>query len=274
MGRNLLAAGHQITLFDPASEAAEDFTKAGATIATRLRDVCNADAVVTALSSGRGLEELVLGPNGVVAVMPAGTVHISMSTISVALSRRLAAAHKQRIQRYIAAPVFGGPGAAAERELCIFAGGHAGLISYCQTLFDAVARHTIEVGEDPAEANLLQLCALGLIGLLVESLGEVVALGERGGIVPQRFLKLMSDYLFGQGLHASYGALLSGRSTPQRLLTVMQAQNNARLLLESARTLGAETPLVNLLLDRLLSLEQAGMGHVDWLAHSIAPLVG
>src|SRR5207344_296726 len=89
VGRNLLAAGHQLTLFDPAPQKVQDLTDAGATIATRLRDACNADAVVTALSNGRGLEEIVLGRNGVVAVMPAGTVHISMSTISVALSRRL-----------------------------------------------------------------------------------------------------------------------------------------------------------------------------------------
>ena len=269
VGRNLLAAGHQLTLFDPAPEKAKDLTDAGATIATRLRDACNADAVVTVLSSARSLEEIVLGPNGVVAVMPAGTVHVSMSTISVALSRRLAAAHEERIQRYMAAPLLGGPDAAARSELCIFAGGRADIRSYCQSLFDAIARHTLEVSENPAEANLLQLCALGLIGSLIESLGEAVTLAAHGGIAPHRFLKLMSGSLFGEGLHASYGSLLNAEARPPRLLTVTQACHIARLLLESAKGVGAVTPLVNLLLDRLQALEQVGMGEVDWLAHSI-----
>jgi 3-hydroxyisobutyrate dehydrogenase-like beta-hydroxyacid dehydrogenase len=270
MARNLLAAGHQLTLFDPASEAAEDLAKAGATIAARLRDVCNADAVVTALSGGRGLEELVLGPNGVVAVMPAGTVHISMSTISVALSRRLAAAHKQRIQRYIAAPVLGGPGAAAVREIYIFAGGPADLISYCETLFGAVARRTFEVSDDPAAANLLQLCSLGLIGSLVEGLGEAVALAKHGGISPPRFVKLMSEAVFDQGLRAGYDALLkNAHLQAPRLLTVIQARKHARLLLESANTVGAATPIMDLVSERLRALEQAGLGNADWLAYAV-----
>lgn len=272
IGRNLLAAGHQLTLFDPTPEQAEDLIAAGATIAADLRDACNADAVVTALLRDRDLGEMVLGRNGLVTVMPAGTVHISMSTISVAVSRRFAAAHQQRIQRYVAAPVFGGPDAAANCELCIFAGGRAETIAYCQSLFDAIARHTIEVSEDPAKANLIQLCSLGLIGSLVQSLGEAVALAEHGGVAPQRFMKLMSGSLFGEGLHASYAAL--ALADPPRLVTVTQACQTARLLLDSAKTVGAATPLMDLLCDRLHALQQSGMGNVDWLAHSIGPASG
>jgi 3-hydroxyisobutyrate dehydrogenase-like beta-hydroxyacid dehydrogenase len=191
-----------------------------------------------------------------------------MSTVSVSLSRRLAAAHEHRIQRYVAAPLFRGRDAAVSSELCIFAGGRRDIVSYCQPLFDAIAPQTIEVSEDPAEANLLQLCSLGLIGSLVESLGEAVALAQHGGIAADRFFKLMAESLFSRGLHASYGALLS--PVPPRLVTVTQARKSAGLLLDAAKTVGAATPLMDLLSDRLGALEELGMGDVDWLAHSMA----
>jgi 3-hydroxyisobutyrate dehydrogenase-like beta-hydroxyacid dehydrogenase len=193
-----------------------------------------------------------------------------MSTISVALSRRLAAAHAQRIQRYVAAPVLGGPDAAAIGGLCIFVAGRKDTVSYCQPLFDAIGRHTIEISESPEQANLLQLCALGLLGCLIESLAETVALAENGGISPKRFLKLMSASAFGRGLHSSYGPLANAELGGSGLLTVNQGHKNARLLLEPTKTVGVATPLMNLLWKRLQSLQTAGLGDHDWLALSIS----
>jgi 3-hydroxyisobutyrate dehydrogenase-like beta-hydroxyacid dehydrogenase len=112
IAHNLLAAGHQLTICSPKPRATGEFTAAGATIAAQVRDACNVDVVITALSSDRKVEEMVLGEGGVAAAMPAAAIHLSMSTIGIELSRRLAAVHAQRVQRYVAAPVFGGAGAA------------------------------------------------------------------------------------------------------------------------------------------------------------------
>jgi 3-hydroxyisobutyrate dehydrogenase-like beta-hydroxyacid dehydrogenase len=148
--------------------------------------------------------------------------------------------------------------------LFIFVGGREDTIWHCQPLFDAIGWRTLVISDDPAEANLLQLCAVGLVGALIESLGEAIALSDKGGIGGERFLKLMSESLFTTGLHASYGALLA-EADATALLTVNQGNRNAGMLLDSAHALGVRMPLVNLLQGQLNALTRQGLGDQDWL---------
>ena len=264
IAHNLAAAGHQLTVFSPAHNQAGDLAAAGAAVARRVADACNADAVITMLP-GDTVEEIVLGPGGVAAAMPAAAIHISMSTIGIVLSRRLAAAHQQRIQRYVAAPVFGRADAAAKGELLIFAGGRADTITRCQPLFDIIGRQTINVGGQPAEANLLQLSALALISAIVGSLGEAMTLADKGGISKDRYLKLMSESLFPEGLHAGYGALVEGKKEGIAGTTVEQARRVAALLTDAADAVGARTPMMRLFLKELNGLTGQGFGGAEWL---------
>ncbi len=264
IAHNLEAAGHQLTVFSPAREQAGVLPAAGATVAYRVADACNADAVITILH-GDAVEDIVLGSGGVAAAMPAAAIHISMSTIGMALSRRLAAAHQQRVQRYVAAPVFGRADAAAKGELLIFAGGRADTIMRCQPLFDIIGRQTINVGGRPEEANLLQLSALALISAIVGSLGEAMTLADKGGISRDRYLKLMSESLFPAGLHAGYGALVAGKKEGIAGTTVEQARRVAALLTDAADAVGARTPLMRLFLHQLNDLTDQGLGGAEWL---------
>ena len=264
IAHNLSAAGHQLMVFSPAPGQACALAAEGGTVARRVADACNADAVITMLS-GDAVEEIVLGPGGVAAAMPAAAIHISMSTIGMALSRRLAAAHEQRMQRYVAAPVFGRADAAAKGELLIFAAGRADTIMRCQPLFDVIGRRTIEVGASPAEANLLQLSALALISALVGRLGEAMTLADKGGISNERYLKFMAESLFPEGMHAGYGALLDGRREGVAGTTVEQARRVAALLTDAADAVGARTPLMRLFLNELDGLSARGFGASEWL---------
>ena len=265
IAENLLAAGHQLTIFNPPPKKGQDPAPTGATIAKRLRDACNADAVITVLTSDQRVEEVVLSDGGLAAAMPAGAIHICMSTIGIELSRRLAAAHADRVQRYVAAPVFGRSDAAAKGELCIFVAGRADTISRCQPLFEVMGQQTVEVGRDPAEANLLQLCAIGLVASLFESLRETIVLSERGGIAPERFLKLMSRSVFATGPEASDGALIAAVRA-LAVTTAKQSRRSAAPLIETANALNAKPPLASLNQDELDSLISRGLVTLDWLA--------
>ncbi len=178
IARNLLIVGHQVTIFGQTHEKTLELAALGAVIADDVRHACNADAVITILPTDERVDEIVLGSGGLAESMPAAATHLSMSTIGIEMSRRLAVIHRQRVQRYIAAPLLGRASAAAKGDLFIFAGGREDTIWHCQPLFDAIARRTLVVSDDPAEANLLQLCAVGLLGSLVQSLGEAIALAE------------------------------------------------------------------------------------------------
>jgi len=110
MARNLLRAGHQLSVYNRTISHAEPLRQDGATLAdSPARAVRDAEAVITMLADDRAVEHMVEGFAG---ALPQGAIHIAMSTQSVALSRRHAAEHAARGQHYIAAPVFGRPNAA------------------------------------------------------------------------------------------------------------------------------------------------------------------
>jgi 3-hydroxyisobutyrate dehydrogenase-like beta-hydroxyacid dehydrogenase len=116
MARNLAAAGHDVIAWNRSREKAEPLAEHGARIAaTPAEAVREAAVAVTMLSDDHAVEEVVFGGDGISDALPRGAVHVSCSTIGVEFSRRLADAHRQRGQGYVAAPVFGRPEAAEAR---------------------------------------------------------------------------------------------------------------------------------------------------------------
>ena len=114
MARNLIKAGHTLNVFNRTRARAEELRPLGATVAgTPGEAASGVEALITMLADDHAVEDAMLGPGRVLQSLPSGAVHIGMSTISVALSRRLANAHAEKQQHYIAAPVFGRPDAAA-----------------------------------------------------------------------------------------------------------------------------------------------------------------
>ena len=115
----------------------------------------------------------------------AGRHSVSSSTISVALSERLTAAHAEAGQRFVAAPVFGRPEAAAAAKLFVVAAGEAAQLQALSPVFDAIGQRTFVVSEDPKAANLVKLSGNFLIASVIESLGEAMALVAKAGVDKQ-----------------------------------------------------------------------------------------
>jgi 3-hydroxyisobutyrate dehydrogenase-like beta-hydroxyacid dehydrogenase len=106
MAANLLKAGHELTVYNRTPDKARALSALGARVATRVSDACRGEAVITMLANDEAVHGVVFDDGGLLA-SASGAVHISMSTIGVSLSARLAAAHATAGQRFIAAPVFG-----------------------------------------------------------------------------------------------------------------------------------------------------------------------
>src|SRR5271166_4055482 len=108
MARHQLRAGHEVTLWNRTLAKAEELRPHGAKIATSPGEAAKGvEAVITMLADDHAVESVVLQPGGVLDSLPPNATHISMSTISVALSRKLAEEHAKRGHKYLAAPVFG-----------------------------------------------------------------------------------------------------------------------------------------------------------------------
>src|SRR5205814_3384026 len=177
MARNLIKAGHTLVVYNRTRSRAEELRPLGAKVAENPGEAAaNAEVVITMLADDHAVEDVLLGPGNILDTLPAGAVHISMSTISVDLSRRLAAAHQEKKQHYLAAPVFGRPDAAAAGKLFIVVAGSAEQIERCRALFDAMGQTTFVVGQEPPMANVVKLTGNFMITTVIESLAEALAL--------------------------------------------------------------------------------------------------
>src|SRR5919201_410988 len=156
MARRLIEAGHQVTVYNRTRSRAEEHRKLGARVAeTPGQAATGVEAVFTMLADDHALEAVVFGSDGILNSLSRGNVHISSSTISVALSRRLASEHTEKRQDYIAAPVFGRPEAAAAGKLFVVAAGAQDQLGKCLRLFESIGQKTFVLGEDAAAANVV-----------------------------------------------------------------------------------------------------------------------
>ena len=131
-----------------------------------------------------------------------------MSTISVALSQRLDAFHKDAGQAYVAAPVFGRPDAAAAGKLFIVAAGKAAAIKKAEPAMEAMSQRVFIVGDRPAHANLVKLAGNFLITCVIEGLGEAMAVAAKGGVAPGKLYEVLTESLFNAPVYRNYGKII------------------------------------------------------------------
>jgi 3-hydroxyisobutyrate dehydrogenase-like beta-hydroxyacid dehydrogenase len=189
-----------------------------------------------------------------------------MSTISFALAERLAAAHRGKRQKFVAAPVFGRPDAAAAAKLFIVCAGKKEAVARCQKLFGALGQRTFVVGEAAPTANLVKLSGNFLIAAVIEGLGEAIALVSKAGVDRAQYVEILTNTLFGAPVYTTYGALIAEERYHPAGFKAELGYKDVRLALSAAQQLEAPMPLASLLGDRFLALLAAGGGGLDWSA--------
>lgn len=266
MAARLLGAGHALVVFNRSADRAQPLVAQGAVQARSVADTGAADVVFTMLSDDRAAEDVVLGADGLLQHLRAGAIHVSCSTISVDCSRALAEAHAQRGQGYVAAPVFGRPDAAAAGRLFLVAGGAAQHIARLQPLFDVIGQKTFVISTTPQTANLVKLSGNFLLASVIESLGEAMALVEKGGVDRRQYLDLLVSSLFDVPVYRNYGAMVAEQRFEPAGFAARLGQKDLRLVLAAADELAVPLPFASVLRDRFLELAAAGGSDLDWSA--------
>jgi 3-hydroxyisobutyrate dehydrogenase-like beta-hydroxyacid dehydrogenase len=266
MAANLIRAGHEVAVYNRTPGKAEKLVDLGAKASTQASEVCHGEAVITMLSNDDAVESVVFAKQGILANLPKGAVHISSSTISVALSKRLATAHETAGQHFVAAPVFGRPEAAAEGKLFVMVGGVPEAVKICTPLFDVIGQKTFVMSERPEAANLVKLSGNFLIASVIEALGEAIALVGKGGLDKQDYLNLLTSTIFNVPIYKTYGGLIVGRKFEPAGFAAPLAQKDIRLALAAAEDLRVPMPIASLLRDRFLTLLAHGGDALDWSA--------
>ncbi|WFU08174.1 NAD(P)-dependent oxidoreductase [Rhizobium sp. CB3090] len=266
MAANLLKAGHEVAVYNRTRDKAEALVGQGAKIAATVAEACGGEAVFTMLANDDALSAVVDSDGGMLASLGKGAIHISSSTISIALSERLTREHAAAGQRFIAAPVFGRPEAAAAAKLFVAAAGEPGAIEAVTPLFEAIGQRTFVLGEEPKAANLVKLSGNFLIASVIESLGEAMALVEKGGVDRHEYLDLLTSTLFNAPVYKTYGGLIADRKFKPAGFAAPLGQKDIRLALAAGEALNVPLPLASLLRDRFLTLLAHGGEYLDWSA--------
>ncbi|MCM3872155.1 MAG: NAD(P)-dependent oxidoreductase [Pyrinomonadaceae bacterium] len=274
IARNLIKAGHDLTVYNRTRSRAAAFASLGARVAeTPAEAASDAEVLITMLADDAAVEDLIFTPGNsifasanTIEALAAGAVHVSLSTISVELSRRLAESHREKQQHYLAAPVFGRPDAAAAAKLFIVAAGPAEQIERCRPLFDAIGQKTFIAGEEAHAANVIKLAGNFLITTVIESLAEAFAFGRKFGVDPHTFLDILTNSLFTAPVYRNYGSMIaSDKFEPVGFKLPLGFKDN-RLLLAAAEKAAVPMPMASLVHDRFVAALAQGLGESDWAA--------
>jgi len=267
MAGHLLGAGHDVTVWNRTLSKADELGSKGAKVAKSAGEAAReAEVVITMLADDFAVESAVLHAGGVLDSLPKNATHISMSTISVALSKKLAEEHAKRGQQYITAPVFGRPEAAEAGKLFVVAAGEKAALERCKPLLEALGQRVFVIGDKPEMANVVKLSGNFLIASVIESLGEAIALTRKYGIDPHQYVEFLTNSMFAAPVYKTYGNLIADEKYRPAGFKLRLGLKDIRLALAAAEAVDAPLPFASDIRDHMLTAIARGMDDMDWSA--------
>lgn len=179
MARNLVAAGHDVVAVEP--DAGRVALLGAPAAPTPAEAAAAADVALLSLPAAAVVEEVVLGPHGVVAGARSGFAVVDMSTGPPALARKLGSALAETGVESLDAPVSGGPRGAESASLTIMVGGSREAFERWRSLLEKLGSLVVRVGEAGA-GQAAKLCNNLVAGATMAALAEACALAAREGI--------------------------------------------------------------------------------------------
>jgi len=264
IAKSLLRAGHRVAVYNRTPSRAEALRADGAIVAATVSEACRSGIVLTMVADDAALEGLVFGEGGILASLPRGAVHISLSTISVSLSDRLSSEHARAGQGFLAAPVFGRPDAAEAGRLAVVVGGAETLVQKCKPLLEAMGAKLFVVGERPSMANVVKLSGNFLIASVLESLSEALAFARKSGVDAGALMEFLTATLFNAPVYKTYGDLIvQGKHEPAGFALPLGLKD-VRLVLQAAEAANVPMPIASVVRDRFITAMARGNQDKDW----------
>jgi 3-hydroxyisobutyrate dehydrogenase len=272
MARNCAAAGLDVRAWNRTPEKARALAEHGVTPVESPADaVRDADAVVTMLTDGAAVEDVMAG-QGALAAMDDDAVWLQMSTVGIAATERLSGLARERGVAYVDAPVVGTRQPAEAGELLVLASGPEAVRDRAAPVFDAVGRATRWLGEEPGAGTRLKLVFNGWLVALIESLSETLAFSRAMGIPPEDFLEAIDGTPMNVPYAQLKGKAMARMDFSEVAFPLRLAHKDARLVLEAAEAEGIELPLMRTAEAQFGRAESDGHGDEDLAAvhHAVA----
>ena len=265
MAARLLDAGYPLAVWNRTAERGRDLTARGARLASTPADAARgARVVVTMLADPPAVAAALLGPDGALGVLAAGSVVVDCSTVGPDDSRRFAAECARRGVRFVDAPVLGSTPAAEQGALTVLAGGEPALVAEVGPMLRVFGQQVVRVGET-GHASTLKLCMNLLVGGLTELLAESILLAERAGLSREVVREtLFSSVLNSPFLRYKAPQLLDRQFAP--LFTTRLLLKDLDLVLDLARAQSLTLPATESIRETYGRTAAEGRGEEDFSA--------
>jgi 3-hydroxyisobutyrate dehydrogenase-like beta-hydroxyacid dehydrogenase len=266
MAKNLLRAGHAVTVYNRTRAKAEAFVRDGATIADSPAEAAKHPVVITMLADDQALLESVEGERGVLSTLRSGGILVNMSTVSLDVTRRLAKVCADSARHFVAAPVFGRPDAAEAAKLFVAAAGPLEAFNTVEPALAAVGQKIFYFGDDPVHASAVKISGNFMLQSAIESMAEAFALVRRHGVDPVQYLEFFTSTVFTAPFYRGYGSAIAEKRFTPPGFTLPLALKDTRLAIAAAEEVGAPMPLADLIRDRFLIAISRGWSGFDMAA--------
>ncbi len=264
MAARVLTLGHPLTVYDKVPASVQALVARGARGAASVPEaVSGQDLVITMVTDDGALGDVVHA-GGLLERLPKGAVHAAMGTHGVAMIDRVAAAHAEARQGFVAAPVLGRPDMAAAGTLGVVVGGSPEARAACGPVLAVIGNRTFVAGDRPAAASAIKVANNFLLGCAIEAMGEAFALVTRYGVDRQQFQTFFKDSLFASPAYEIYSKIIADESYGRVGVTALIGLKDANLALAAAEAARVPMPSANVWRDRLLGAIAHGDGEKDW----------
>jgi 3-hydroxyisobutyrate dehydrogenase len=259
MARNLLRAGFDLTIWNRTAAKMQPLLEAGARAAASPAELASrCTVVITCVSDTPDVEEVVLGENGAIHGLQAGSLLIDMSTISPQVTQEISRRLGERGAHMLDAPVSGGSEGAAKGTLSIMVGGAEEQVARAMPLFAAMGQHITHVGGHGA-GQTVKLVNQILVVVNMLGVGEALLFAQAGNLDLQKTLDAVSQGAAGSWMLSNRGPQVIARDWRPGFMVDLQ-QKDLRLVLEAGDALGVPLLGTSLVFQLYRTLQQAGLG--------------
>ena len=264
---NIQKHGDELTVFNRTAAKTAPFLRNGAAGAESPRAVAErADMIFSSLMDDASVLDNCLGADGLLAGMKPGSIHVGLTTILPATADRLAALHRERGCHYVAAPVLGRPDAAAAGQLVSILAGPDAAVAAVRPIAERYSARVLPLGDAPAQANALKVCAnyVALAQLVI--FGEVFSFAEKSGLDKDLITRFAAQIFGEKGAMIDYVRKIRDRDFDDAGFALTGGLKDA-LLFESAFVgAGVRPGMAALAKDHLLAAKMNGLADKDWAA--------
>jgi 3-hydroxyisobutyrate dehydrogenase-like beta-hydroxyacid dehydrogenase len=262
VAERLLDAGYPLVVSNRTREKADAVSERGAVVAASAAELAaQVDVVITSLADDDAFEAVAA------TVLPAarpGAVLVDLSTVSPAVSARVAAQAEAASVRYLRAPVSGNPTVVRAGNLSFIVSGPPETLEEVEPVIRAIGPTVHHVG-DGEQARVVKLAINLMIAVLAQSISEALVLGEAAGVSREALLAVMGSSAVGAPF-VKYKTEPLLRDDFSATFTTALMEKDIDLVLDAAREAGVELPLATEMKGHLHAAVEAGYADHDFIA--------